>query len=214
MSLKTKLLLLIAIAIAGSVGTVALLIEERAHQAFRQIEQERTALLVGQFHREFEHEGDEIIHGVETIANSDSMLRSAMVTEPKLFAPHPHLDDRINHNIIQSEIEGGVFLYELPPGTVLEVETQNRVYRLECCGHASAWISGHPAFCPQAVVVDVHGSTWGGTMLKMHFIGRGMHLEFSHPEHGLILTSRITDIREVNCVEADGSGTHSYAYRN
>jgi two-component system, NtrC family, nitrogen regulation sensor histidine kinase NtrY len=77
-SLKTKLLLLIAIGIAGSVGTVALLIEERAHQAFRQIEQERTASLVGQFHREFEHEGDEIIHGMETISNSDSMLRSAM----------------------------------------------------------------------------------------------------------------------------------------
>lgn len=78
MSLKTKLLLLIAIGIAGSVGTVALLIEERAHQAFRQVEQERTASLVGQFHREFDHEGDEIIHGVEAIANSDPMLRSAM----------------------------------------------------------------------------------------------------------------------------------------
>ena len=78
MSLKTKLLLLIAIGIAGSVGTVALLIEERTHQAFRQVEQERTASLVGQFRREFEHEGDEILHGVETIANSDSMLRTAM----------------------------------------------------------------------------------------------------------------------------------------
>jgi two-component system, NtrC family, nitrogen regulation sensor histidine kinase NtrY len=78
MSLKTKLLLLVAIGIAGSVGTVAFLIEERAHEAFRQVEQERTAALVGQFHREFEHEGDEISRGVETVANSDSMLRTAM----------------------------------------------------------------------------------------------------------------------------------------
>ena len=78
MSLKTKLLLLITLAIAGTVGTVAFLIEERAHEAFRKIEQERTATLVDQFHREFQHEGDEIIRGVESIANSDSMLRSAI----------------------------------------------------------------------------------------------------------------------------------------
>ena len=78
MSLKTKLLLLITLGIAGSVGTVAFLIEERAHEAFRKIEQERTSTLVGQFQRDFEHEGDEIIRGVETIANSDSMLRTAM----------------------------------------------------------------------------------------------------------------------------------------
>lgn len=103
MSLKTKLWLLVAIGIAGSVGTVALMIEERAHQAFRQVEQERTASLVGQFHREFEHEGDEIIHGVETVANSDSMLRSAMelsngadvaafVNEAQTFAQAQRLD--------------------------------------------------------------------------------------------------------------------------
>ena len=78
MSLKTKLLLLITLGIAGSVGTVALLIEARAHEAFRAIELERTATLVDQFHREFQHEGDEIIRGVDSIANSDSMLRTAL----------------------------------------------------------------------------------------------------------------------------------------
>ncbi|HSM87830.1 MAG TPA: ATP-binding protein [Candidatus Limnocylindrales bacterium] len=78
MSLKSKLLLLIAVSIAASVGAVTFLIEERAHEAFRQVEQERTATMVGQFHREFDHEGEEITRGVETIANSDSMLRTAM----------------------------------------------------------------------------------------------------------------------------------------
>ncbi len=77
MSLKTKLLLLITIGITASVGAVAWLIEARAHEAFRQIEQERTDTLVNQFRREFEHEGDEITRGAETIAGSDSMLRMA-----------------------------------------------------------------------------------------------------------------------------------------
>lgn len=75
MSLKTKLLLLVALSIAASVGAVAWLIEEQAHAAFRQVEQERTASLVSQFRREFDHEGEEITRGVDSIANSDSMLR-------------------------------------------------------------------------------------------------------------------------------------------
>jgi signal transduction histidine kinase len=76
--LKTKLLLLTAISISASVGAVAFLIEERAHEAFRQVEQERTAGLVSQFRREFDHEGVDIIHSVETVANSESMQRAAI----------------------------------------------------------------------------------------------------------------------------------------
>jgi len=32
-------------------------------------------------------------------------------------------------------------------------------------------------------------------MLKVRFIGRGMHLEFRHPEYRTIMTSRIVDVR-------------------
>ena len=76
MALKTKLLLLVTVSITASVGAVAFLIETRAHEAFRQVEQDRTTTLVNQFHREFEHEGEEITRGVETIAGSDQMLRT------------------------------------------------------------------------------------------------------------------------------------------
>ncbi len=76
MSLKTKLLLLITVGITASVGAVAWLIETRAHEAFRQVEQERTSTLVDQFRREFEHEGEEITRGMDTIAGSDAMLRA------------------------------------------------------------------------------------------------------------------------------------------
>jgi two-component system, NtrC family, nitrogen regulation sensor histidine kinase NtrY len=76
LSLKSKLLLLVTISITASVGAVAWLIEERAHEAFRQMEQERTSALVNQFRREFEHAGDEITHGVDSIAGSDAMQRT------------------------------------------------------------------------------------------------------------------------------------------
>jgi hypothetical protein len=117
------------------------------------------------------------------------------VTEPNLFLPHRNLSDEINRNIVQSEIEGGVYLDELPTGTSLEVETQNRSYRIVHCGQGEALIWGHPKFCPDPVKVKIHGSNWGGSMLKVRFIGRGMHLEFRHPEYRTIMTSRIVDVR-------------------
>ncbi|MBI3693430.1 MAG: hypothetical protein HY238_01125 [Acidobacteria bacterium] len=115
---------------------------------------------------------------------------------PDLFIPHPNLDDAINRNICQSEIEGGVFLDELGVGAALEVETRNRRYRVEKRGDNQILIHGHAKFCPDPVVVELRGSTWGGSMMKEGFIGRGMRLEFRHPSFGVILTSRIKDIRE------------------
>src|SRR3974390_3011808 len=46
-------------------------------------------------------------------------VRFTLSTSPRLFRCHPNLSDEVNHNIVQSEIEGGVFLSDLPPATVL-----------------------------------------------------------------------------------------------
>lgn len=114
---------------------------------------------------------------------------------PGFAAPHCNLSDAINSNIVQSEIEGGVHLNDLSPGTVLEVRTQNRAYTILYKGWDEVLISGHPVFCPQPIPVTIHGSTWGGSMLKPRFIGRGMRLEFGHPEFDPIRTSVILDVR-------------------
>ena len=64
-------------------------------------------------------------------------------------------------------------------------------------GDADALISGHPQYCPEPIHVAIAGSTWGGFMLKRSFVGRGMHLEFRHPEYRTpIVTSRVQEIRE------------------
>ncbi len=114
-----------------------------------------------------------------------------------MFTPHPSLSDEVNRNVIQSEIEGGVFLEGLPPDTVLQIRTQHHFYTVLLLGEGSVLISGHPQYCPQPVQVTIAGSTWGGSMLKMRFIGRGMHLEFHHPAYSTaIITSPIQEIRE------------------
>ncbi len=113
-----------------------------------------------------------------------------------MFQPHQNLSDRINGNIIRSEIEGGVYLRDLPHEAQIEVVTQNRGYTLVVHSDGSALICGHPEFCPEPVLVRITGSNWGGSMLKAAFIGRGMHMEFRHPDYqGPIITSRIVDIR-------------------
>ena len=107
-----------------------------------------------------------------------------------------NFSDIVNRRIIQSEIEGGVHLGDLPEGFALEVETENRSYQLVVHDDGSADICGHPVFCPRPVKVNIHGSSWGGSMLKVAYIGRGMHLEFHHPEYQTITTSRIVEIRQ------------------
>jgi hypothetical protein len=117
------------------------------------------------------------------------------LTQP-LF-PHPNLSDQVNHNIIESEIEGGVYLWDLPRESTLEVETQNRSYTIVLFESGTALISGHPQYCPEPVLVKIEGSNWGGSMLKPSYVGRGMHLEFRHPEYEQpIITSRILEIRQ------------------
>ena len=121
-----------------------------------------------------------------------------------MFVPHQNLSDEINRNIIQSEIEGGVYLRDLPSESTLEIETQNRFYTVIVKRDGLAWISGHPEFCPEPVLVYINGSNWGGSMIKTHFVGRGMHLEFRHPDfEGPIITSAIIDIRLKNAAPVE-----------
>jgi len=120
-----------------------------------------------------------------------------LLNSSKLFRPHPNLSHEINSNIVQSEIEGGVGLEDLQPASRLQVTTHNTRYQLMVLIGNMALITGHPLYCPRPVLVRIHGSTWGGSMLKVRFIGRGMCMEFVHPEYQTpILTSPIREIRE------------------
>lgn len=123
--------------------------------------------------------------------------RTGDAPNPRLTGTHRNFSDAINGNLVRSEIEGGVHMRDLRPGVELAIETKNRVYRMTYLGGRSVLLSGHPEFCAEPTRVEIEGCTWGGSMLKSQYIGRGMHLEFEHPEAGRILTSRIVDVRTV-----------------
>jgi len=97
----------------------------------------------------------------------------------------------------ESQLDEGLFLKDLNIGDVIALNTKHRSYAFENRGNGQILISGHPKYCPQPVLVELNGSTWGGPMMKVGFIGRGMLLEFRHPIHGIIRTSPIQEIRRL-----------------
>ena len=105
---------------------------------------------------------------------------------------HPNLSDEINNAIEQSERDGGVWLKNLRKGDVVTLQTQNTTYTIKVLGEKNYTIEGHAKYCPKPVKVHIAGSTWGGSMLKMEYIGRNMHLEFHVDGHpGAITTTAI-----------------------
>ena len=52
------------------------------------------------------------------------------MTCSRLFRPHENLGNEVNREFAQSEIECGVRLQDLEPGSMLRVHTQNTCYEI------------------------------------------------------------------------------------
>src|ERR1700722_7722863 len=128
----------------------------------------------------------------------EAMIRmEGMSPESGIFTPIPHFDDAINNAICRSEIDGGVELARLATGAVVEVTTRHHIYTVQNRGDGEGMIFGPPKYCPEPVLVGFYGSTWGPPMIRRRYIGREMRMEFWHPEFGILLTSEVSEIREL-----------------
>jgi len=92
----------------------------------------------------------------------------------------------------------GIFVHDLPQGAVVEIATQEHVFRLVKDAEAQVRISGHPQYFPEPVQVVVEGSVARGCPLAAHsgFIGLGMYLVLKHPRYDRITTPRILQIHQ------------------
>jgi hypothetical protein len=83
----------------------------------------------------------------------------------------------------------------LVPGSLIDVETKSRHYRIEYLGGNSIRVSGHPEFCPDPVMASLQGSLDRDGTLETGFIACGMRmillLDDTHP----ITTSRVLHVR-------------------
>jgi len=107
----------------------------------------------------------------------------------------PHLDPRLAKMIADQEGRG-VQLSKQPIGTVIEVKTANSFYRIKVLPGNRFEVKGGTYF-PEPTEVTIPGSTWGGSMLKMNWIGLGMHIEFNQ--------YTTSEVKSLKIVAPDGS---------
>lgn len=82
----------------------------------------------------------------------------------------------------------------LTTGSIIDVETKSRHYRIECLGGSAVHISGHPELCPEPVPACLHGSVDKEGALEYGVIGRGMRLRFLL-DHRPVTTTRVVRLR-------------------
>jgi hypothetical protein len=89
----------------------------------------------------------------------------------------------------------GIYLSSLDSGSILDVETTRRHYRIEYLGGDEVLISGHPSFCPAPVLAKLRGSLRPDGNVQAGFVGRGLRLSFRVlTDNRPVITSEIQDI--------------------
>ena len=111
----------------------------------------------------------------------------------KKFVPSDYLSDEINLRIMQSERDGGMWLRDIKLGQIIKVVTKNTEYIIEKVANDKYIVSGNKKYCPVPTFMFLHGSTFGGSMIRVGFIGVGMYLEM-YINNKPILTSHIKSV--------------------
>jgi len=82
----------------------------------------------------------------------------------------------------------------LLPGSMIDVETKSRHYRIECLGGKSIRVSGHPQYCPEPVAASLQGSVDQEGVLELGLIGCGMRMIFVLDNAHPVTTSRVVHV--------------------
>lgn len=109
-----------------------------------------------------------------------------------------YISDDIVNNIEESEKDGGIFLDTLDPGTHVIAVTRNSTYDIEILEEGKFKVQGGKYF-PEPMETCFNGSTWGGSMLKIKWIGLGMHMEFMHPtkQSKTVTTTKVKEAKVI-----------------
>ncbi len=78
MSFRTKLLVIFLLSIGTSVSVVAWGVTRYTRERFEQLDAQRTDALVAQFNKEFQQRGEEVVHRVQGMTDSEGTLRMAI----------------------------------------------------------------------------------------------------------------------------------------
>lgn len=110
--------------------------------------------------------------------------------------------DPLLQALIEEQTEDvGLFVNQEKPGTIIRVQTQNSTYTLTVIDDKKVTIQGNGRYFNEPGEAEVVGSTWGGSMLKMNWVGVGMCMEIfriryqgDDPRHNVVTTSFVRKI--------------------
>ena len=91
-----------------------------------------------------------------------------------------YFDSQIVKLIEQSEKDGGIWLKDVEPDQLIEVYTQKSIYRLALVDKVKHLVAVNStgAHIDKPEICILNGSTFGGSMIRLGWIGIGMNLEF------------------------------------
>ena len=87
----------------------------------------------------------------------------------------------------------GVEVKTLCPGSLIDVETRSRHYRIESLGGNEIRISGHPDYCPRPELAQVYGAIDDEGEVEFGLIEPGMRLPFFLGDRP-VTTSKIVSV--------------------
>ena len=95
---------------------------------------------------------------------------------------------------IREAVPAGVNPAGLRPGSLIDLETGSRHYRIECLGGTAIRISGHPEYCLNPVPARLFGSIDKQGVVELGMIEPGSKVMFflngDHP----LTTSRVVSV--------------------
>jgi hypothetical protein len=101
-----------------------------------------------------------------------------------------------------------VDLRTLPAGSLIDVETKSRHYRIELLGGHAIRISGHPEYCPNLELAQLWGSVDDEGVVKEDLIEPGMRFIFILKNHCPITTSRVVTLQNQSRAGKSCASTH------
>jgi hypothetical protein len=127
----------------------------------------------------------------------------ALVGHGRLIAFIPLLRKAIPmQETTQSLSLEGIQLNCLDPGSILDVETKSRHYRIEYVGGDEILIAGHPRLCPAPVPAELCGSLRRSGEVQAGFVGLGLRLSFRRlTDDYPVFTSEIQNIHQEDVLQ-------------
>jgi len=93
--------------------------------------------------------------------------------------------------------KNGIDTRKLEPNTKVIVETKNSVYEIEVLDDKGNVLIQGGQFFPEPTKAYFNGSTWGGSMIKVGWVGYKMHMEVITRDNTVLTTTGVRTARVI-----------------